>query len=137
MAGVRVVLDTNVLVSGLAYPASIPGRILSAWRQGGVDLVLSRHILDEMVRVLPRLRRISLSPSEIRDLADSFLFMAEIVEPIAELDEALRDKTDQLVLGTLRAASADYLVTGDKDLLALAERYPILTPAVFWERHGQ
>ena len=137
MAGLRVVLDTNVLVSGLAYPASIPGRILGAWRQGAIDLVLSRYILDEMVRVLPRLRRISLTPSEIRDLADSFLFLAEIVEPNAELEKALRDKADQLVLGTLRSAKADYLITGDKDLLALGELYPIVTPAVFWERHGQ
>lgn len=137
MAGLRVVLDTNVLVSGLAYPASIPGRILGAWRQGAIDLVLSRYILDEMVRVLPRLRRISLTPSEIRDLADSFLFLAEIVEPNAELEKALRDKADQLVLGTLRSAKADYLITGDKDLLALAELYPIVTPAVFWARHGQ
>jgi putative PIN family toxin of toxin-antitoxin system len=137
MAGLRVVLDTNVLVSGLAYPASIPGRILGAWRQGAIDLVLSRYILDEMVRVLPRLRRISLTPAEIRDLADSFLFLAEIVEPNAELEKALRDKADQLVLGTLRSAKADYLITGDKDLLALGELYPIVTPAVFWERHGQ
>ncbi len=137
MAGLRVVLDTNVLVSGLAYPASIPGRILGAWRQGAIDLVLSRYILDEMVRVLPRLRRISLPPAEIRDLADSFLFLAEIVEPSSELEKALRDKADQKVLGTLRSAKADYLITGDKDLLALAELYPIVTPAVFWERHGQ
>jgi len=137
MAGMRVVLDTNVLVSGLAYPGSLPGRILSAWRQGGVDVVLSRYILDEMVRVLPRLRRISLTPAEIRDLADSFLFLAEIVEPRAVLDEGLRDKADQQVLGTLLAANADYLITGDKDLLALGERYPVVTPAVFWERHGE
>jgi len=34
------------------------------------------------------------------------------------------------------AAKADYLITGDKDLLALGGRYPILTPAEFWERHG-
>ena len=137
MAGLRVVLDTNVLVSGLAYPASIPGHILSAWRQGGIDLVLSRFILDEMVRVLPRLRRISLAPAEIRDLADSFLFLAEIVKPSAELEKALRDEDDQKVLGTLRAAKADYLITCDKDLLTLAELYPIVTPDVFWERHGQ
>jgi len=137
MAGVRVVLDTNVLVSGLAYPGSIPGRILSAWRQGGLDVVLSRYILDEMIRVLPRLPRITLSHSEVRDLADSFMFMAEMVEPSAELEERLRDNSDQLVLGTLRAAKADYLVTGDKDLLALGESYPIVTPAFFWERHGQ
>jgi putative PIN family toxin of toxin-antitoxin system len=137
MAGLRVVMDTNVLVSALAYPGSIPGRILSAWREGEVDLVLSRYILDKMVRVLPRLARITLTPAEIRDLADSFLFLAEIVEPSAEVEASLRDQADQLVLGTLRAVQADYLVTGDKDLLALGERYPIVTPAVFWERHGR
>ena len=137
MAGVRVVLDTNVLVSGLAYPQSIPGRILGAWRRGGVDIVLSRYILDEMVRVLPRLKRIKLIPAEIRDLADSFMFLTEMVEPSTELEEALRDKSDQMILGTLRAAKADYLVTGDKDLLALGERYPIVTPAAFWERQGE
>ena len=66
MAGLRVVLDTNVLVSGIAYPESLPGRILGAWRRGGVDVVLSRYILDEMVRVLPRLKRVTLNAAEIR-----------------------------------------------------------------------
>ena len=137
MAAMRVVLDTNVLVSGLAYPQSIPGCILRAWQQGGIHVILSRYILDEMVRVLPRLSRVSLSSSEIRDLADSFMFMAEMVEPCTELEEKLRDDCDQLVLGTLRAAKVDYLVTGDKDLIALAELYPIVTPAAFWARHGE
>jgi putative PIN family toxin of toxin-antitoxin system len=136
MAGLRVVLDTNVLVSGLAYPASVPGCIVGSWRRGGLDVVLSKYILDEMVRVLPRLSSNKRSPAEIRDLADSFLFMAEIVEPGGEVDAALRDKSDGPVLGTLLAAKADYLITGDKDLLTLAGRYPIVTPAVFWERHG-
>lgn len=136
MAGLRVVLDTNVLVSGLAYPASVPGRILSAWQQGGLGVVLSKYILDEMVRVLPRLTRIKLSAAEIRDLADSFLFMAEIVQPSGGVDKALRDKADGPVLETLLASKADYLITGDKDLLALSGKYPIVTPAVFWDRHG-
>jgi putative PIN family toxin of toxin-antitoxin system len=136
MAGPRVVLDTNVLVSGLAYPGSVPGRIVSAWQNGGLDVVLSKYILDEMVRVLPKLARIKLSPSEIRDLADSFMFMAEIVEPSSNLEAALRDKADGPVLGTLLAAKADYLITGDKDLLALSGRHSIVTPACFWERHG-
>jgi putative PIN family toxin of toxin-antitoxin system len=136
MAGLRVVLDNNVLVSGLAYPQSVPGRILGAWRQGGLELVLSRYILDEMVRVLSRLSRIAMTPAEIRNLGDSFLFMAEVVEPSAEREVSLRDEADQAVLLTLRATQADYLITGDKDLLALAEQYPIVTPAAFWERHG-
>jgi putative PIN family toxin of toxin-antitoxin system len=136
MPGLRVVLDTNVLVSGLAYPASIPGRIVGVWRQGGLDVVLSRFILDEMARVLPRLPRIELTPGEIRDLADSFMFLADVVEPDAEQEPGLRDAADQQVLATLRASHADYLITGDKDLLALAGKYPVVTSAVFWERHG-
>lgn len=136
MPGLRVVLDTNVLVSGLAYPGSVPGRIVTAWRQGGLDVVLSRYILDEMVRVLPRLPRVTLSSEEIRDLADSFMFLADIVEPSGPRDAQLRDPADQSVLQTLLASAANYLVTGDKDLLALADRYPIVTPAGFWARHG-
>lgn len=136
MAGLRVVLDTNVLVSGLAYPGSVPGRIVSLWRQGGVDVVLSRYILDETVRVLPRLPRMRLNTAEIRDLVDSLMFLADIIEPDAEEDASLRDAADQQVLATLQASQASYLITGDKDLLVLAEKYPIVTPAVFWARHG-
>ena len=136
MPGLRVVLDTNVLVSGLAYPGSVPGRIVAAWRQGGLEVALSRYILDELVRVLPRLLRIRMTSAEIRDLADSFMFLADIVEPEGAHDVNLRDPADQPVLLTLLAAKADYLVTGDKDLLVLASQYPILTPSEFWTRHG-
>lgn len=136
MASLRVVLDTNVLVSGLAYPGSVPGRILSVWRQGGLDLVLSRYILDELVRVLPRLPRLQFTAAEVRDLVDAFMFKADIVEPEGAPDPDLRDPADQPVLLTLVASRADYLVTGDKDLLALAHRHPILSPAEFWSRHG-
>jgi putative PIN family toxin of toxin-antitoxin system len=132
----RVVLDTNVLVSGLAYPGSVPGRIVAAWRQGTLDVALSRYILDEMVRVLPRLARVAMSAEDTRDLADSFLFLADIVEPAGAPEAQLRDAKDQPVLQTLRSSAAHYLITGDKDLLALADRYPILTPAQFWSRHG-
>ncbi len=136
MPGLRVVLDTNVLVSGAAYPANAPGRIVAAWQQGALDVVLSRYILDEMVRVLPRLPQNNRSREQIRDLSETFMLKAEIVEPDTLVDARLRDPADQLVLATLRVSQADYLITGDKDLLALAESYPILTPAAFWERHG-
>jgi putative PIN family toxin of toxin-antitoxin system len=136
MAGLRVVLDTNVLVSGLAYPGSVPGHIVGVWRRGGMDVVLSHYILEELNRVLPRLKRVRLSDAEIRDLVDGLLFLADIVELDGGRDATLRDAADQQVLGTLLASKADYLITGDKDLLALAEKYPIVTPAVFWERHG-
>ena len=136
MATLRVVLDTNVLVPGLAYPGSVPGKIIALWRQGALQVVLSRYILDELAGVLPRLTRVSLSIDEIRDLVDSLVFLADVIEPEPDEDTALRDTADQAILGTLRASRADYLVTGDKDLLALASSYSILSPAQFWARHG-
>ncbi len=136
MSGLRVVLDTNVVVSGLAYPASVPGLIVNTWRQGALDVVLSRPILDEIRRILPRLARIRLTADEMRVLTDSLMFLADVVEPDAKRDAELRDAADQVILATFRAAQAQYLITGDKDLLALAHRYPVITPAAFWARHG-
>ncbi|MCY1544525.1 putative toxin-antitoxin system toxin component, PIN family [compost metagenome] len=136
MAGLCVVVDTSVLVSGLAYPGSVPGRIVAVWRQGGLDVALPHYILDEWARVLPRLPQIGMTPVEIRDLVDSLMFLADIVEPEGAQAADLCDPADQPVLLTLVAAKADYLITGDKDLLALANRYPIVTPAEFWARHG-
>jgi putative PIN family toxin of toxin-antitoxin system len=141
VATLRVVLDTNVLISGIAYPASIPGKIVAAWRHGSVDVILSSFILDELRWVLPRLtNRHCLSASEIDDVVDSLAILAEVIDPLPGIDPEPRDASDLPVLGTLLAArqssGADYLVTGDKDLLALAERFPIVTPAQFWVAHG-
>jgi putative PIN family toxin of toxin-antitoxin system len=141
VAALRVVLDTKVLLSGIAYPASVPGKILAAWRHGSVEVLLCVYILDELRRVLPRLRqRHGLTSAEIEDLVDILSIQAEIVEPMDGDEPELRDAADQPVLGALLAArkggGADYLITGDKDLLALADRYSIISPARFWTAHG-
>ncbi len=141
MATLRVVLDTNVLVSGIAYPASVPGKIMAAWRHGSVEVLLSTYILDELRRVLPRLaQHHGLTLAEIDDFVDALSMQVEVIEPSPVVEPELRDIDDQPVLGTLLAAlktsGADYLITGDKDLLALAERYPIVAPAKFWATHA-
>jgi putative PIN family toxin of toxin-antitoxin system len=141
MAGLRIVLDTNVLVSGLAYPTSVPGRIVGAWRGGRLDVVLSRFILAELLRVLPRLNhRLLWREQDMLDMVDTLALLADLVEPSADTAlmarPALRDPADGPVLGTLLASGADYLVTGDKDLLVLAPHYAVVTPAWFWAQHG-
>jgi putative PIN family toxin of toxin-antitoxin system len=136
----RVVLDTNVLLSGIAYPASIPGKMMAAWRYGSLEVILSTYILDELRRVLPRLsKRHGLSADEIADLVDMLSMQAVIIEPLLCGETELRDDNDQPVLGTLLAAQlvsgAVCLITGDKDLLALTERYRIFSPAAFFALH--
>ena len=141
MAALRVVLDTNVLLSGIAYPASVPGKIMAAWRHGSIEVLLSAYILDELRRVLPRLgHRHGLTAGEMDDLVDVLAIQAEVIAPLPSIDPDLRDADDRPVLGTLlaalKASGADYLVTGDKDLLALAGRYRIVSPGEFWAAHG-
>jgi len=137
LPSLRVVLDTNVLVSGLAYPDGVPGRIVAVWRRGSLDVVLSLHLLDEVRRVLPRLNhRLKWRKADFADFVDLLAIQAELVEPQELPEGTARDATDVPVLGTLIAAGADYLVTGDGDLLALADRYPIVSPAEFWKKHG-
>lgn len=141
MPALRAVLDTNVLLSGIAYPGSVPGKLIAAWRHGALEVVLSAYILDELRRVLPKLaHRHGLGADEIDDLIDALSIQAELVEPAAAHEPDLVDANDQPVLGTLIAAlhgaQADVLITGDQALLALRDRYPICTPAEFWAAHG-
>jgi uncharacterized protein len=141
MPALGAVLDTNVLLSGIAYPGSVPGKLVAAWRHGSLEVVLSRYILDELRRVLPKLaHRHGLAPNDIDDLIDALAIQAELVEPEAMGEPELADVNDQPVLGTLIAAlnggQADVLITGDKALLALRDRYPIRTPAEFWAAHA-
>ena len=137
-----VVLDTNVLVSGLAFPGGAPGRLVTAWRAGAFSLALSDFLLAELARILPVVSaRAGFTPGDVRDFVDLLRALAAIVEPDAQsLAQAqasgLRDPNDVPVLAALIAAGADCLVTGDKDLLALAAHYPILTPAEFCARHA-
>lgn len=138
----QVVLDTNVLVSGLAFPSGPPGRIVSAWRAGAFSLVASEFMLDELARILPALSlRTGSSAADVRDFLDLMRAMSTIVELSADhLAQAqgsgLRDPDDAPILATFLAAGADCLVTGDKDLLVLAGPWAIVSPADFCARYN-
>lgn len=141
MTTLKVVLDTNVILAGLAYPGSSCGKILQVWRAGAIDVYLSEFILEELRSVLPRLAHgHGLNEREIDDLVDVLSFQAELVVPQSLSETGLRDENGLPVLGTFIAAAAifqaDYLICGDKDLLILSNTYPIISPADFWQRHG-
>lgn len=138
----RVVLDTDVIVSGLAYPNGPPGRIVAAWRGGALAVVLSPWLLEEMRRALPRLPPLAAwRHIDIDDLVDSMAMLADVIEPSAAVAAearraVLRDEADQPVLTLLKASGAEWLVSGDKDLLAFGESGPIISPTQFAQRFG-
>ena len=133
----RIVLDTNILVSGLMVPDGTPGRIIAAWFDAEFDVISSREQLAEIGRVLgyPKIRRVLKWDD---DRIERFLRLlhgrVEIVEPDSAAVDTPRDPDDAPILGALVAGDADFLVTGDRDLLALRDRYPIETPAEFVRR---
>ena len=133
----RIVLDTNILVSGLMAPDGTPGRIIAAWFDAEFDVISSREQLAEIGRVLgyPKIRRVLKWDD---DRIERFLRLlhgrVEIVEPDSAAVDTPRDPDDAPILGALVAGDADFLVTGDRDLLALRDRYPIETPAEFVRR---
>ena len=133
----RVVLDTNVLVSALLKRDSVPGRILAAVWSGSLELVVCDSLLEELRGVLayPKIRR-RLEPLgvDVAQFLDLLQFFTSRVETAGVKTPMPRDAADQHVLATLIASEADWLITGDEDLLALADRFAILSPAAFTDR---
>ena len=133
----KVVLDTNVLVSGFMLPDSVPGRIVAAWRGAQFELAMSEPLLDEIGRVLshPKIQgRLRWGQDEIARFLLLLRFKADVVDIAGEKASVPRDPGDDPVLATLLAAGADCLVSGDSDLLALRDRFPIQAPAEFVRR---
>ncbi|HEU0219733.1 MAG TPA: putative toxin-antitoxin system toxin component, PIN family [Gallionella sp.] len=133
----RVVLDTNVLLSGLMLPDSTPGRIVAAWRRRNFDLLVSEPILEEIARVLayPKIRkRIGWDSERISLYIALLRFEAEVV-PIAGIEANVpADPDDNHLLATLIAGKADWLITGDSDFDGLSGQYPIISPGEFVQR---
>ena len=130
----KVVLDTNVLLSGLMFPDGAPGRVVAAWREARFDLVISVHQLAEIGRTLayPKIRRVlDWDGQRIEQFIRQLYIRAQIVDLDGIAVEVPADADDVPILATLVAAKADVLITGDGDLLALRDRYAILTPAEF------
>ncbi len=133
----RAVLDTNVFISGLLLPLSVPGQIVAAWRGGQFAVVLSEPLLDEIGKVLayPKIsQRLGWSDQIIADYLALLRFETSVVGLDGVHAEVPCDANDNMVLATQLAGEADFLVTGDQDLLALAGQYPIVSPADFVRR---
>ena len=137
MTAPRPVLDTNVLVSSLLFRSSTLSWLPDAWRSGRIRPLASRRTTTELIRVLTY-PKFALSAGDQQDLLDDYLPFCETVavpEPPPTVPEC-RDPFDRPFLELALAGRADVLVTGDADILALAESFsvPILRPAIFRRR---
>jgi hypothetical protein len=116
----RVVLDTNVVVSGLLWGGN-PGRMLRAGRRENLKLFTSLPLLEELTNIMSRpkfKKRIAASQLSIDQLIDSYAELTSLVRPL-DVPRLAPDVDDDVVIGTALAAKADLLVTGDQAFLAM------------------
>jgi putative PIN family toxin of toxin-antitoxin system len=134
---VRVILDTNVLLSGLISSAGIPARLIDAWLDDRFTLVSHALQLDELRDVSRRDKiRTLIRPSEAGRLVNQIAAIAEMPKRLPAVQRS-RDPRDDFLLGLCEAGRADWLVTGDKaDLLAFGRHgvTRIITASAFAER---
>jgi putative PIN family toxin of toxin-antitoxin system len=131
---VRIVLDTNVFISGIFFGGP-PARILEAWRDHRITLVISRAILDEYEQVTAELGRRyqHVNPSELLRLvlvAADFVAAQDLVEPVCT------DPDDDKFLACAIAGGVPMIVSGDRALLRVDgfAGVRVVTPRAFVDR---
>jgi putative PIN family toxin of toxin-antitoxin system len=130
---VRVVLDTNVVVSGIFF-GGVPGQILSAWVAGELLLMLSPGILDEYRRVGYELGIRHPEVTASFEAVLSLIAMNAMIVDATPLDEPVSaDSDDDMFLAAALASKTRIVVSGDQDLLRASgwRGIVVLTPRQF------
>ena len=129
----RYIVDTNLLISALIKPLSLPGKALNKARTEG-RLCFSEKTRGEVMKLLSRDKFDKYLPKEEREKQLKLIFEQAEFFPTGKLTIlACRDVEDNKFLELALAAKADCIITGDKDLLVLHPFHdiPILSPSDF------
>ena len=130
----RIVLDTNVLVSGIFF-AGPPASILAAWAEGQLELLATVEILAEYRRVGSRLSK-KYASVDVDPVLDLVVRESRILEPFPVPADACDDKDDIKFLACAISGHATCVVSGDRSLLRASghEGIEVLTPRDFLTR---
>jgi hypothetical protein len=133
---IRAVCDVNVLISAVISPAGTPARILDLWRDERFLVVTSEPILAEFQHVAAQpvfRKRYGLTPARLGRLLQGLRRFCILTPGDYQVTGVARDPDDDKVLACAVEGTADYVVTGDDDLLALVQYQgiEILAPAAF------
>jgi putative PIN family toxin of toxin-antitoxin system len=131
----RVVLDTNTILSALFW-SGLPGKVYQQARTAKYTLLTSSPLLMELELVLQRpkfQKHLDTKGVTLDDVIQDHRRIALQVKPQAVPQDAIRDRKDRIVLGCALGGEADYIVSGDKDVLSLGryEGISIVTSADF------
>jgi putative PIN family toxin of toxin-antitoxin system len=129
---VRAVIDTNVFVSGVFF-SGVPRRVYLAWTEGLFAGVLTSSILAEYRSVAGRFVRAG-GDAQVEQAVQLVLANSDLIEAPKLARPLCRDPNDDMFLAAALAGSADFVVSGDKAVLALDRTVPfrIVRPRDFW-----
>ena len=119
----RLVLDANIVISGLVFPSGSPGRVVLGAQERAFIAITCPFLVAEVAKGLrkPYLRaRAPLAGSALRAFAEVALELADPLLPAP----LLRDAGDDYLVALARAGRADAIVSGDRDLLDHADLAP-------------
>lgn len=116
----RIVVDTNVLLSGIFFENGNEAQVLKLILEDRVGLLTSLETLEELRETLTR-PKFHLSSSESLTIFQIILGKSEVILNINEAEVRCRDRDDQKFLDCAHTGKADYLVTGDPDLLDIGQ----------------
>lgn len=133
----RVVLDTNTVLSALLFTQGRLVPLRTAWQSGVLTPLLCTRTVEELLRVLAY-PKFKLTPAEREEMLADYLPFAEVVSSWEKNPAvpACRDEHDRIFLELASVGGAEWLVTGDEDLLSLAGKttFQIIAPAIALER---
>lgn len=115
-AAIKIVLDTNVLISSLLFKGELAG-VVHLWKKGRIIPIFSRDTFDEVMTVL-EYPKFSLTEREIKVIIEEeVLPYFEVIEVTDKIKGICRDAADDKFIACAVSASADFIVSGDNDLL--------------------
>jgi uncharacterized protein len=131
-----LVLDTNVLVSALLKPGSVPDRALSAIWARGATILYDARIVDEYRSVLTRPKFRAIEHARIDEVLAEIIARGKALEGVARWDGAMTDDDDRIFVEVALAGHANAIVTGNVRHYPTDLGFEVLPPAKLLERLG-
>ena len=116
---IKVALDSNIFISGIIFGGN-PRKIIDLIIEGKLRLCISSDILGEIKEVLER-DKFGFSPDITRQIIIEIESLSEFITPTKKHSVVKRDSSDNIIIDCAIEANADYIITGDDDLLSLRE----------------
>ena len=125
----RVVLDTNVLVSAFVFPGGAPEQVYRRALEGRSSLATSRPLLSELGRLLTE--KFGWESTHAEEAVSQLLRIGVVVDPTGQIADIADDPADNRVLEAAAESNAEVIVSGDRHLLTLGtwRGIRVLTPA--------